>query len=282
MLDKILIFFDVSVFVMVPPPLDYEKAIQVILGFLRDYVEGAEKKGVVVGLSGGLDSSVVCALAVRALGSERVHGLIMPDRRVTPAEDIEDAMRLARMLGVRCQVVELDQIYDSLSRAMRFYRDEADIPNANLRARIRMIILYYYANLNQLIVCGTGDKSEIMLGYFTKYGDGGVDILPIGDLYKTQVRELARRLNLPRRIAEKPSSPRLLPGQTAEKELGATYDEIDQILYLHFERGLPPDKVERETGIDRRKISAVIARVHANEHKRKPPPIARIKNWQIG
>ncbi|MCD6312853.1 MAG: NAD(+) synthase, partial [Thaumarchaeota archaeon] len=103
------------------------------------------------------------------------------------------------------------------------------------------------------------------------------DILPIGDLYKTQVRELARRLNLPRRIVEKPSSPRLLPGQTAEGEIGATYDEIDQILYLHFERGLSLDEVEKKTGIDRRKIDTVVARVHANEHKRRLPPIARIR-----
>ncbi|MCD6312221.1 MAG: NAD+ synthase [Thaumarchaeota archaeon] len=259
------------------PPLDYEKAVRVILEFLKEYVEEAGRRGVVVGLSGGLDSSVVCTLAVKALGSENVHGLIMPDRRVTPEEDVEDAVMLAEKLGVYHQVVELDQIYDSFSRAMRFYRDEAGIPNANLRARIRMIILYYYANLNGLLVCGTGDKSEIMLGYFTKYGDGGVDILPIGDLYKTQVRELARRLNLPRRIVKKPSSPRLLPGQTAEGEIGATYDEIDQILYLHFDRGLSLDEVEKKTGIDRRKIDAVVARVHANEHKRRLPPIARIK-----
>ncbi len=275
-MGKILIFFGARMLAMIPP-LDYGKAVQVILRFLRDYVEEAGRRGIVVGLSGGLDSSVVCALAVKALGSEKVHGLVMPDRRVTPGEDVEDAMSLAESLGVCCQVVELDRIYDSFSRAMRFYVDEADIPNANLRARIRMVILYYYANLNGLLVCGTGDKSEIMLGYFTKYGDGGVDILPIGDLYKTQVRDLARRLNLPRRIVEKPSSPRLLPGQTAEEEIGATYEEIDQILYLHFERGLSPDEVEKETGIDRGKIDGVIARVRANEHKRRLPPIARIR-----
>ncbi|MDW8021559.1 MAG: NAD+ synthase [Nitrososphaerota archaeon] len=259
------------------PPLDYERTIQVISDFLRRYVGGAGRKGVVLGLSGGLDSSVACVLAVRALGPEKVHGLIMPDTRITPTEDVEDAVALAEKLGIQHQIIEIDQVYDSSSKAMRFYRADADVPNANLRARIRMIILYYYANLNDLLVCGTSDKSEIILGYFTKYGDGGADIIPIGDLYKTQVRELARKLNLPTRIIKKPSSPRLLPGQTAEEELGATYEEIDQVLYLHFERGLSPSEVERETGIDLGKIERIIERVHANEHKRQLPPVAKIK-----
>lgn len=258
------------------PPLNYERATQIILDFLRKYVEGARRRGVVLGISGGLDSSVACALAVKALGPERVHGLIMPDRRVTPIEDVEDAVVLAKMLKIKYQIIEIDRIYDSFSETVKLYRSDADTPNANLRARIRMMILYYYANLNGLLVCGTSDKSEIMLGYFTKYGDGGADILPIGDLYKTQVRELARKLNLPARIFMKPSSPRLLPGQTAEEELGVSYEEIDQILYLHFERGLPLDGVEKETGIDRRKIESIVARVHANEHKRRPPSIAKI------
>ncbi len=259
------------------PSLNYEQVVRTISGFLREHVETSGRGGVVIGLSGGLDSSVACALAVEALGSERVHGLIMPDRRVTPEGDVEDAMELAKTLRVSYQIVEVDSIYDAFSEAMKFYQPSADIPNANLRARIRMILLYYYANLKNLLVCGTGDKSEIMIGYFTKYGDGAVDILPLGDLYKTQVRELARRLNLPRKIVEKPSSPRLLPGQTAEGELGVGYDEIDRILYLHFERGLAPEEIERRAGIERRKIDVVIARVHANEHKRRLPPIAKIK-----
>lgn len=259
------------------PSLDYEKVVQVISGFLKRYVEGADREGVVLGLSGGLDSSVACVLAVKALGPGKVHGLILPDTRVTPIEDVRDAAMLAGALGIRYQVIEIDRVYNSFSEAMPFYRGDADIPNANLRARIRMIILYYYANLNELLVCGTSDKSEIMLGYFTKYGDGGADILPIGDLYKTQVKELAKRLNLPERIVMKPSSPRLLPGQTAETELGATYEEIDQILYLHLECGFSLSEVEEKTKIDRRKIEAVIARVQAGQHKRQLPPIARIR-----
>ena len=262
---------------MVALDLDYELVVERVVDFLRGVVNGSGRGGVVVGLSGGLDSSVVAALSVKALGRERVHGLIMPDRRVTPREDIEDAIELAKLLRIRYRMAEIDRIYDSFAASMPFYSEAANTPNANLRARIRMIILYYYANLNNLLVCGTSDKSEIMLGYFTKYGDGGADMLPIGDLYKTQVRELARRLKLPARIVEKPSSPRLLPGQTAEGELGASYEEIDQILYLHFEQGLQPKEIEEKTGIERRKIDLIIGRVRANEHKRRMPPIAKIK-----
>jgi len=151
------------------------------------------------------------------------------------------------------------------------------ISNGNLRARIRMTILYYYANLKNLLVCGTGDKSEILLGYFTKYGDGAADLLPIADLYKTQVRGLARKLDLPKSIVEKPSSPRLWPGQMAEKELGATYDEIDQILYLYVELGKKVDEIIDQTGIESEKVRSIVERFRKSEHKRRLPPIAKIR-----
>jgi NAD+ synthase len=258
-------------------PFDAELAIERVTEFLRSYVRTSGMGGVVIGLSGGLDSSVACALAVRALGPSRVHGLIMPDSRVTPIGDVEDAKMLAEMLGIEYHITPIDEIYDCFSRVMSFYSEGADTANANLRARIRMVILYYYANLKRLLVCGSGDKSEIMLGYFTKYGDGAADILPLGDIYKTQVRRLAKVLGLPSRIAEKPSSPRLLPGQLAEEELGAKYDEIDQVLYLHFERGMPLGEVARATGISRNKIRMIVDRVRANEHKRGLPPIPKIR-----
>jgi NAD+ synthase len=258
-------------------PFDAELAIERVTEFLRSYVRASGMGGVVIGLSGGLDSSVACALAVRALGPSRVHGLIMPDSRVTPIGDVEDAKMLAEMLGIEYHITPIDEIYDCFSRVMSFYSEGADIANANLRARIRMVTLYYYANLKRLLVCGSGDKSEIMLGYFTKYGDGAADILPLGDIYKTQVRRLAKVLGLPSRIAEKPSSPRLLPGQLAEEELGAKYDEIDQVLYLHFERGMPLGEVARATGISRDKIRMIVDRVRANEHKRGLPPIPKIR-----
>ena len=258
-------------------PFDVELAIERVTEFLRSYVRVSGMGGVVIGLSGGLDSSVACDLAVRALGPSRVHGLLMPDSRVTPMEDVEDARMLAEMLGIEYHIIPIDEIYDCFSRVMSFYSEGADTANANLRARIRMVILYYYANLKRLLVCGSSDKSEIMLGYFTKYGDGAADILPLGDIYKTQVRRLAKVLGLPLRIAEKPSSPRLLPGQLAEDELGARYDEIDQVLYLHFERGMPLGEVAKMTGISRDKIRMIVDRVRANQHKRGLPPIPKIR-----
>jgi NAD+ synthase len=132
-----------------------------------------------------------------------------------------------------------------------------------------MTILYYYANRRNLLVLGTGDRSELLLGYFTKYGDGGVDILPIGGLYKTQVREMARRLGFGW-IAEKPSSPRLWHGHTAEGELGASYDVIDQILYAVFDKKMPVEEVKTRFGDV---VDLVLRRVRANLHKLKPPPI---------
>ena len=262
---------------MIPPELNYDEVAEKIVKFIRERVEEAGTKGVVVGASGGLDSSVVLVLSVKALGAGRVAALVMPDSSITPLQDTKHAVQLAKLLGVRYYVIDIRRIYNSYSDAMPFYASDALIPNGNLRARIRMTILYYYANLKRLLVCGTGDKSEILLGYFTKYGDGAADLLPIADLYKTQVRELARRLDLPKSIVEKPSSPRLWPGQMAEEELGATYDEIDQILYLHVELGKGIDEIIDRTGIEAEKVKSIVERFRRSGHKRRLPPIARVR-----
>jgi len=262
---------------MILPELNYEEVAEKIVKFIREKVEEAGVNGVVVGASGGLDSSVVLVLSVKALGAGRVTALVMPDSSITPLQDTEHAVQLAKLLGVRYYVIDIRRIYSSYSDAMPFYASDALIPNGNLRARIRMTTLYYYANLKRLLVCGTGDRSEILLGYFTKYGDGAADLLPIADLYKTQVRELARRLDLPKSIVEKPSSPRLWPGQMAEEELGATYDEIDQILYLHVELGKGIDEIIDQTGIKAEKVRSIVERFRRSEHKRKLPPIAKVR-----
>ena len=262
---------------MILPELNYEEVAEKIVKFIREKVEEAGVNGVVVGASGGLDSSVVLVLSVKALGAGRVTALVMPDSSITPLQDTEHAVQLAKLLGVRYYVIDIRRIYSSYSDAMPFYASDALIPNGNLRARIRMTTLYYYANLKRLLVCGTGDRSEILLGYFTKYGDGAADLLPIADLYKTQVRELARRLDLPKSIVEKPSSPRLWPGQMAEEELGATYDEIDRILYLHVELGKEVDEIVGQTGIEAEKVRSIVERFRRSEHKRKLPPIAKVR-----
>ncbi|RLF14740.1 MAG: NAD(+) synthetase [Thermoprotei archaeon] len=258
------------------PSLDYSKVEEAIKSFIRSKVEEAGVKGVVVGLSGGVDSSVTASLCVRALGSDRVKGLIMPDSAVTPSEDVEDALKIAEHLGIECKSIDINPLVQTIVRSHPFYDPSKVVAEGNVRARLRMILLYYVANTLKLLVAGTGDRSEIMIGYFTKYGDGGVDILPIGGLYKTQVRELGRYLNLPSRVVEKPSSPRLWSGQTAEGELGLSYDVIDPVLYGLYDLGLPPRRVAEEVGVPLEVVERVKGMVEATQHKRSMPPVAPI------
>ncbi len=264
-----------------PPPLDYDYAITRISQFLRDMLRKTGASGYVMGLSGGVDSSVTLALAVRAVGRDRVKVLIMPDRETTPKEDVEDAISLASDLGVEYIVIDIADIIDAYAKHVPFFDRNHRIATGNLRARIRMTLLYYYANKNGLLVMGTGDKSEILLGYFTKYGDGGVDLLPIGDVYKTQVRELGRRLGVPEKILVKPSSPRLWPGHLAEEELGVKYEIIDAVLYRYVDLGMDIESIINELRIDREIVISIIKRVHANEHKRLFPLIPRVSKHAV-
>ena len=265
---------------LILPPIDLEYAKRRIIRFIIDKLDESKLSGVVIGLSGGLDSSVAVTLATLALGSDRVHGLILPDIGVTPKEDIDDAIRLAKKLGITYYIMEINDIFELFMRKMPFSTND-NVANGNVKARIRMIILYYYANVNKLLVCGTSDKSEILLGYYTKYGDGGSDILPLGDLYKTQVRQLGRYIGLPEKIYNKPSSPRLWKGQMAEKELGVKYEVIDTILYLYFDKGKGLEDIVYETNIDRETVLGVLRRVYRNEHKRNTPPIPKIYGLSV-
>lgn len=262
------------------PHIDYEHAVNRIKHFIKDKLRESELDGVVIGLSGGVDSSVTTVLAVKALGKDNVNVLILPDE-FTPKVDLEDAISLTKSLSVKYQVVNISKIIEAFKSQIPFFNDKNIVAGGNIRARVRMIILYYYANVNNLLVCGTSDKSEILLGYFTKYGDGGADILPLGDLYKTQVRVLGRRLGLPERICNKPSSPRLWRGQTAEKELGVSYEVIDTILYLYFDRGFSLSDIIGYTKIDPNIIKDIIYRAYINEHKRNTPPIPKISGVSI-
>ncbi|MCD6530243.1 NAD+ synthase [Candidatus Bathyarchaeota archaeon] len=256
------------------PKLDYDKVAEEIVDFIKKTVESSGVSGVVVGLSGGVDSSLTVVLCKRALGQDKVLGVLMPTS-FTPKQDIEDARYLAKELDIRVEEVNIDEISKSFFTGLKC--DERDpkykIPMANVRARIRMVILYFYANLNNYLVAGTGDKSERLIGYFTKYGDGGVDFMPIAHLYKTQVRELASFLGVPERIAYKPSSPQLYPGHKAIDEIPIDYGQLDLVLYGLFDLNLPPDVVCSEVGVQRRVIDEVLRRVKATEHKRRPPPM---------
>lgn len=254
--------------------LDFERTLGEICDFIRRVVKEAGAGGAVVGLSGGVDSSLAAALCVRALGGERVLGVFMPTS-FTPQQDMEDAKELAEQLGIRTEYVSIQEIGEAFLEKLKAVQNDAGKRKAiaNIRARTRMIILYYYANINNYLVTGTGDRSEFLIGFFTKYGDGGSDFLPIAHLYKTQVRELAKHLGVPEKIAFKPSSPQLYPGHKLSDELPLDYKDIDPILVGLFDHRLSPKEVSRLTNVSLKVVEDILRRFKVSEHKRSFPPM---------
>ncbi|MCM8780974.1 MAG: NAD+ synthase [Candidatus Omnitrophica bacterium] len=234
-----------------------------IVNWIKKEVVYSKTKGVVLGLSGGLDSSVVAFLAKEALGKDRVLALILSCH--SQNQDMVDAKLVIRLLGIKRKLIDLSKTYDYLLQIL----PKADrLTQANLKTRLRMSILYYFANKLNYLVCGTSNKSELMVGYFTKYGDGAADILPIGDLLKTQVRQLAVALGVPKRIIVKPPTAGLWPGQTDEEEMGIVYSELDDIL----ER----IQKKRRQIISEVKVNQVKAMIERSEHKREVPKICKV------
>jgi NAD+ synthase len=246
---------------------NYDKIISKIEKFIAERVKDAGMGGGVIGLSGGLDSTVVAFLAAQALGAERLLGMVMPDSRVTPSSDVEDAQLVVKMLNIEHCYIDIASIHSAYCKNLP--RDK--MAEGNLSARIRMSILYYFANLKNRLVIGTGDQSEILVGYFTKYGDGGADILPLGRLYKSQVVALGRVLGIPQTILDKKSSPRLWPGQEAEVELGLSYSTIDQILHSLFEKKIPRNEAIEQYGL--KEVKRVTDLHEKSKHKRGTPPM---------
>jgi NAD+ synthase len=228
--------------------------------WIRTNVENAGANGVVLGLSGGIDSAVVAGLAVRALGPDRVTLVIMPANSMQ--EDIDDANLVAAELDVEPLHIDLSVPFDSMVSTLP---PGNQLAVANIKPRLRMITLYHIANTNGLMVVGTGNRSELMVGYFTKYGDGGVDMLPLGSLYKHEVRELARAIETPERIIDRPPSAGLWAGQTDEDEMGITYEELDGILE-GLERG-------DTSGFEPERVAQVEQMVSRSAHKRTTAPI---------
>ena len=258
--------------------MNLEETTKDIIDFIRETVKEADAAGVVVGLSGGVDSSVTATLSVQALGNSKVLGLLMP-LEFTPSQDTDDAKELADWLGIRTEYIDIQSICEAFFAKLNCKENDPEqrIPMANVRARVRMIILYYYANLNNFLVIGTGDRSEGLIGYFTKYGDGGVDFEPIAHLYKTQVRELANYLGMPEKIANKPSSPQLYPGHKATDEMPLEYMKLDQILTALFDDKLSPIQASQKTETPLELVNQVLIRYNQSKHKRKTPPM--LKEW---
>lgn len=258
---------------MLKAELDLAAVKEKVKSFVKRKVTEALADGVAIGISGGIDSAVAAYLSVEALGSRRVLGLIMPDLRVTPKEDVEDAKAIGNELSIEVKVIDVAPIHRSFMKNLVANR----LAEGNLRARIRMATLYYYANTLNRLVVGTGDRSELLLGYYTKFGDGGVDILPIADLYKTEVRRLGEVLGVNRRIVSKRSSPRLWPGQLAESEIGLSYDVIDEILKMYFEQKMEIKSIASGLKILRADVEKIVSRHDLTVHKRQMPEICRLR-----
>ena len=231
-----------------------------IAAWLRGQLAAAGADGFVLGLSGGVDSAAAAALAAHAVGPQHILAALMPCH--SQPEDARLAHLMADTFGIPTVTIDLDGAYDALMAALP--PSEHPLAAANVKPRLRMTALYYLAQSRNYLVLGSGNKTESLVGYSTKYGDGGVDLLPLGNVYKTQVWELARQLGVPQPIVERPPTAGLWPGQTDEGEMGITYAELDRVLAA-IESGDTADIAPTTLA----KVQNMIAR---SEHKRHMPP----------
>jgi NAD+ synthase len=242
-----------------------------ITDFIRGQLDAAGVDRAVIGLSGGIDSTLTSHLAVDALGADGVHGLVMPSE-VNRAENMSDAERVANdLLGIEYDVVEINPLVDAFIDA---YPDAADdqLAVGNLRVRCRAVLNYLVANHEGALVLGTGNRSEALVGYYTKYGDGAVDCHPIATLYKQQVRQLAGHVGVPDDLAEKTASAEMWAGQTDADEMGMDYDTLDSILALHVDGGVPAAATAEHVGVPESLVEQVRGMYETSAHKRAMPP----------
>jgi NAD+ synthase len=257
--------------------LDFDITMGLLTTFIRDEVSKPGFSRLIVGLSGGLDSAVVAYLSARAMGKENVVAAIMPYKS-SNAENISDAHEIASNLGLKSYVVDITPQIDS------YFEQHPDADHSrrgNKMARERMSILYDLSAKEHALVIGTSNKTEILLGYGTIYGDLACAINPIGDLYKTQVRILARNLGIPEKIISKPPSADLFAGQTDEGDYGFTYDDVDGLLYLLVDERYTPAQAEK-AGYNREMIKRVIDMIIINQFKRSTPLIAKLSSRTVG
>ncbi len=255
-----------------------EEHVPLIESFIAHALEASGRKGIVLGLSGGVDSALVAKLCADAVGPKRVLALGLPEGKGD--RDVADARAYAKDLGIGFRLIDIAPFVTALEGGLRPPKTDL-IARGNLRARTRMIVWYYVANTEDRVVMGTGNKSELLTGYFTRWGDGGVDFLPIGDLYKTQVWAMARHVGIPETIVGKTPTAGLWPGQTDEGELGISYADLDRVL-LGLELQMEPEAIAEKTSVRLAEVERVEALVASTAFKRKLPLIPKVGIRTIG
>jgi NAD+ synthase len=249
--------------------LNFTEVEKRIRRFIKEYIKNAGAEGIVLGMSGGIDSGTVAALSSLAIGGDKVIGLMLPEKETYNPQDIDDAKFVAEKFDLKTQVCDITPVLEGFYKTIPVFAQEDRLCKGNIKARTRMIYLYYYAN------------KLTMMGYFTKWGDVAADISPLMDLYKTQVRKLAEHLGFPANLAAKPSTPALWPNQFAETELGIKYEKLDLILY-GLERFMTPEEISQQLGIQKTLVEEVKNRWLSVEHKRRLPLTPKVEYRTVG
>jgi len=262
---------------MIDLTINTELTRSILIGFLKSEITRVGYSHAVVALSGGIDSALSCWLAAEALGAKNVLAVRMPYKTSSP-DSLEHAQKVIDMLGMQAITIPITEMVEPYFNR---FPDLSRLRRANIMARARMIVLYDQSEAFRGLVVGTSNKTEILLGYTTLYGDSACAINPLGDLYKTQLRQLSRDLGIPQEIIQKPPSADLWENQTDEGELGFTYEEVDKLLYLLVDQRYTPEDCV-EAGFAEDFVKVVIERIRRNHFKRVLPPIAKLSNRTVG